>query len=248
MEFIRQLLSFRSGKAEGFETDLSPDSSFVAVGDIHGRYDLLHALHKQLCEKAPNKPIVFLGDYVDRGPQSAEVLRYLNKMSAESVVEVVCLKGNHEAMMLDFLDNPENTGARWLMNGGRQTLASFGIEQTKAPFSELRDQLIKNAGEELLEWLRQRPLLWQSGNVVASHAGGDPTRKLNPRRGHGLLWGHAKTRNTPRKDGLWMVHGHYIVERPSTRQGRIEIDTGAWRTGRLTAAIIAPNQVHFLST
>ncbi|WP_280952565.1 metallophosphoesterase [Roseovarius aestuariivivens] len=248
IKLVHQLLNPKSGRTYSAPSDLAPNAPFVAVGDIHGRLDLLQTLLGHLENQAPELPLIFLGDYIDRGPKSAEVLRQLQIMSASTPARAVCLMGNHEAMLLDFLDHPESAGPQWLRNGGWQTLGSFGIEKSDAKMPDLRDRLVLHAGEELLDWLRQCPLFWQSGNIIASHAGGDPTRQPDPRRAHDLLWGHENTRKSATRAKHWMVYGHYIVDAPSLRQGRIEIDTGAWQTGRLTAAIISPKQVQFLST
>lgn len=248
MKFIRRLFGASVEGSDGFDTQAAPDAPFVAIGDIHGRDDLLRSLCDRLRGESPGLPIVLVGDYIDRGPHSAEVLRSLKSLSDDPSAKIVCLMGNHEAMMVEFLDDPENAGSRWLLNGGAKTLESFGIDTADVPLPALRDHLRNMAGDDLLDWVRERPLMWQSGNVVVSHAGGDPARAPNPRRDHGLLWGHAKTRRVRRKDGLWMVYGHYVVETPKALPGRIEIDTGAWRTGQLTAAIIRPGEVTFLTT
>ncbi|SHM61246.1 serine/threonine protein phosphatase 1 [Roseovarius litoreus] len=230
----------------GFDAPLAPDRAFVAVGDIHGMHDLLDALIAKLATEAPDLPLVFVGDYVDRGPDSAGVLRRLMELDPDATGGG-CLLGNHEAMMLEFLDTPDSAGRLWMANGGAETLRSFGIADPEDhPFETLRDRLRAAAGDALLDWLAQRPLIWQSGNVVVSHAGGDPNLPIEPRRGHGLLWGHPHLFDTPRKDGLWMVHGHFILDAPVMKAGRIGIDTGAFQTGRLTAAIIEPGYVRFI--
>jgi serine/threonine protein phosphatase 1 len=229
-----------------FDAALAPESAFVAVGDIHGMGDLLDALVAKLDTEAPGLPLVFVGDYVDRGPDSAGVLRRLMELNPESKGGS-CLLGNHEAMMLEFLDTPDSAGRLWMANGGAETLRSFGITDPEDhPFETLRDRLRTAAGDALLDWLARRPLIWQSGNVAVSHAGGDPKLPVRPDRGHGLLWGHPDLFDTPRKDGLWMVHGHFITEAPVMKAGRIGIDTGAFQTGRLTAAIIEPGYVRFI--
>lgn len=225
---------------------IAPDRGFVAIGDVHGRADLLDTLLARLPPESADMPLIFLGDYIDRGPDSAGVLRRL--MALDDRDDVTCLMGNHEAMMLEFLTTPEASGPLWIRNGGDATLRSFGIDPASAPWPELAEALRQSAGGTLLSWLSARPLIWKSGNVVASHAGGDPLAPIEPRRGHGLLWGHPDFLAKPRNDGLWMVHGHYIVDEPRIAQGRISIDTGAYRTDRLTAAIIDVSGVRFVST
>lgn len=247
MSGFRQILRHFGAKDQSFDTPLAPDGAFVAVGDIHGRADLLRALLDQVDDAAPGLPLVFLGDYIDRGPDSSGVLRTLRQLEVDRPGKVACLSGNHEAMLLDALDAPASNMRIWLRNGGDATLDSFGLP-ADIPDDALPDALHDALGHDLIDWLRNRPLLWQSGNVVASHAGGDPTRPIEARRGHGLLWGHRKFLTTPRSDGLWVVHGHYIHATPDMRAGRIALDTGAYRTGRLSAARIAPGKVDFFTT
>ena len=223
---------------------LAPVAPFYAIGDIHGRADLLYRLLDRL---DPALPVLCVGDYVDRGEHSAEVLRFLRDTPA-----ITCLKGNHEVMLLAFLDAPE-TGANWLRNGGLQTLASFAIaglsESSKgAPLVQARTALRAAMGEELIDWLRNLPLCWQSGNVAVVHAGADPATPIATQREDFLLWGHPDFTRTPRADGVWVVHGHTIVDTPSASDGRIAIDTGAFATNRLTAARIAAGEVSFIST
>ncbi len=240
-------------QTSGFDVPLTPTSSFVAIGDVHGCDNLLVQLLKHIRADAPGLPIVFVGDYVDRGSNSAQVLMRVMGLTASGPQNAIALKGNHEAMILDFIDFPAKSGRQWLMNGGDRTLESFGVAAPTDPRSgeELiaaRDDLIAKADPAIIQWLRSLPLMWQSGNVVVTHAGGDPGRPIEPRRGHGLLWGHPDFLRKPRQDGVWMVHGHFIVAEAGMSDGRISVDTGAHRTGRLTAAIITPEEVRFVST
>lgn len=221
-----------------------PDRPFVAVGDIHGRADLLRALDAQLADLPADWPLVCVGDYVDRGEESAAVLQHLMRQGDRPRV---CLMGNHEDMLLRFLEAPEAERRRWLRNGGLQTLASFGVGGSPAqePVTA-RDALAEAMGAELIDWLRARPLSWQSGNVAVVHGGVDPALPLAAQSRETLLWGHPDFARSLRDDGLWVVHGHTIVEAPQAEAGRIAIDTGAFATGRLTAAIVEPDGVRFL--
>ena len=230
-----------------------PTNPFVAIGDIHGRDDLLEQLLELIKTESPGIPLVFVGDYIDRGPDSRNVLKRLKKMDDANPSEVICLKGNHEAMCLEFMDTPKEAGRRWLANGGNRTLESFDVAVPSDPLDpdELlaaRDALLSIAGQDFINWIRSLSPCWQSGNVVVTHAGGDPSRPIEPRRDHGLLWGHPAFFKEPRKDGLWVVHGHFIVEDAKAEDGRIAIDTGAYTTGRLTAAVVMPDEIRFLST
>lgn len=231
-----------------------PEHPFVAIGDIHGRADLLLELDPLIEARCPGWPVVFLGDYIDRGDQSREVLELLMSVSPEGTPPVTCLMGNHERMLLAFLDDPAKNGARWINNGGLQTLASFGIAPSlggmgdAGALADLRDRLAEEMGAAMIEWVRARPFCWHSGNVWAVHAGADPELAMDEQPRDVLLWGHPAFRRQPRGDGQWVVHGHTVVEEPRAEAGRIAVDTGAYATGRLSAAAISPDGVSFIRT
>ncbi|HCR94032.1 MAG TPA: serine/threonine protein phosphatase, partial [Oceanicaulis sp.] len=113
-----------------FDAPLRPELPFFAVGDLHGCDSLFRKLLSTLEDLAHSEArLVLVGDYVDRGDDSAEVLRRLFRMQADAGEEMmICLKGNHDQMLLDFLDDPQGTGPRWLRYGGLQTLASYGLQ------------------------------------------------------------------------------------------------------------------------
>ncbi len=231
------------GAAAGFTGGApEPQAPFVAVGDIHGRDDLLARLLDRLEAEAPGLPLIFVGDYVDRGEASAAVLRRLMPLAAEG--RALCLRGNHEEMMLDFA---RGKYPRWLAFGGLQTLASFGLgaglTETGGPGLEDAQQGLAEAleAEGLLDWLHAMPRHWQSGNVAVTHAGADPDRPIEVQK-NSLTNGHPGFFTTPRADGRWIIHGHYIRDAPEIAPGRIAIDTGAFATGRLTAVIMAPGE------
>ncbi len=223
--------------------DLAPDHPFYVVGDIHGRFDLLQALLRRL---SPDISVVCVGDYVDRGDQSAEVLRFLQKRQ-----DMTCLKGNHEEMLLQFLEQPWPDGARWLRNGGLQTLASFGVsppvdlsdeKALRKSSAALRDEM----GKDLVQWIRDLPLWYESGNVFVSHAGADPAKPVEDQDPRHLLWGHPAFLKQSRLDGVWVVHGHTIVNEAVIGRGRISVDTGAYATDRLTAVRIGKGEAESL--
>jgi len=229
-----------------------PQDRALIVGDVHGRADLVLELDELIERYYPGWPVVFLGDYVDRGEHSREVLELLSSASSQGTPPVTCLMGNHERMMLDFLDDPERHARRWLRNGGLQTLASFGIALPVGNADDAtdlllaRDALADAVGADVIAWLRGLPLTWNSGNVWAVHAGADPDVAMDEQSPEVLLWGHPAFRRQPRGDGQWVVHGHTVVDRPGMHDGRISTDTGAYATGRLSAVAVAPDSVTFL--
>ena len=123
MRRLLERLSRRGAQAAArFDAPLAPDRPLAVIGDVHGRDALLGRLLGTIAERAPEAQVVLVGDLIDRGEQSAEVLRRVAGRG-----DLVCVRGNHEAMCLEFLDDPEAYGPRWLFNGGLQTLASFGV-------------------------------------------------------------------------------------------------------------------------
>ncbi|WP_163846287.1 metallophosphoesterase [Pseudooceanicola aestuarii] len=222
-----------------------PEQAFYAIGDVHGRIDLLEEL---LARLDPDVPKMLVGDYVDRGENSADVLRYLLERP-----DLLCLLGNHEEMMIRFLDAPEDGGGRWLNYGGLQTLASFGVMGVSQTMSaeglrRVRDDLLEAMGPVLTAWLRGLPHFVLTGNVAVVHAGADPRTPIEEQNLRSLLWGHRAFARQPRRDGTWVVHGHTIVDHPEATQGRIAIDTGAYATGRLSAVRLGGGEIEFVTT
>lgn len=222
-----------------------PERPLAVIGDVHGCHDLLIRLIEQLPQGAQ---IVLVGDYIDRGEQSAQVLRYLQQRQ-----DLVCLRGNHEDMLLQFLWVPERYGPRWLQYGGLQTLAAFRIpavtlNMDKKAFIACRDALVAEMGEDLIAWLQRLPTSYQSGNVFVAHAGAHPKIPLAYQDPAHLVWGHPEFKATCRDDGIWVAYGHVIQDKASAACGRIAVDTGAYATGVLTAAYIAPGKpLQFIS-
>lgn len=241
-----------------FSATIEPKKTVYAIGDIHGCESLLEQLlgliDKDIEEtNAQNVHLVFLGDYVDRGDHSAEVLSRIFEITTEHKEATTCLRGNHEQMMLDFLTTPIESGARWLRNGGLQTLASYrigGVSEQATPeqLLQARDALKEALPAEHEAWLRRMPLTWKSGNIVCVHAGMDPNLGVDMQNENNCIWGHRDFLRAPRQDGNWVVFGHITTEEPEARDGRISVDTGAYFSGRLTAAVLAPDSLRFITT
>lgn len=218
----------------------APDAPFTAIGDIHGRDDLLaRALARR------RDPVICVGDYIDRGPDSAGVLRRLHAQR-----DILCLAGNHEEMLLAFLADPAGRGRRWLRHGGAETLESFGLAAPDAAappgaLAEVAGALRHAMGSDLLAWLEALPSVWWSGDVAVVHAAADPARPIEAQDRDVLRWGHRAFPGRARRDGLWVVHGHVVVAAPRVRGRVVSIDTGAWATDRLTLAHISRTGVRF---
>jgi len=244
MQFMKSLFSSPNEVPAVFASPITP-LSFAAIGDIHGRADLLEQL---LARLGADVQVICVGDYIDRGDHSADVLRILHAKP-----DIICLKGNHEEMLLNFIAQPETYGRRWFRNGGLQTMASFGIAgltetSPDARLRSARDAMVKAMGDPLIDWLDGLRSGWRAGNFAVVHAGADPALPLDAQAGHVLRWGHPDFMRKPRRDGVWVIHGHTIVDAPMMEQGRVAIDTGAYASGRLTAAVVTDGDIRFEST
>ena len=253
---LRRLMGWRPGRAADAGPLPEPEVPVCVIGDVHGRYDLLCALLARLDAAADAVPprLILVGDLIDRGPDSARVLALVRRMTEAAPGRIEALMGNHEEMMLAALDDPDGAGLRWLTHGGAETLHSFGIDplasgpdpgtRVRRALAALRDAL--PPGTEA--WLRARPPLWRDGRLAVCHAGADPGLPIEAQPPRTLIWGHRDFLHRPRRDGLWVAHGHTVVPQPLAAGGRIAVDTGAWATGRLTAAWIGADGVTFIGT
>lgn len=213
------------------------------MGDIHGRDDLLAALLRRIVEDAAARRdgrrtrLVFLGDYVDRGDGSKAVITLLAGLADLPGEPAVFLRGNHEAALLAFLEGPERH-ASWLAIGGRQTLASYGVAvpSAGAPAADLRtarDAFVAALGGHL-QFLNRTQLLHRSGSTIFVHGGYDSRAAPESQDERVLLWPAAPPGNPG--PGILLVHGHFAAPGPVETPGRICVDTGAYYSGRLTAA------------
>lgn len=229
---------------------IAPNEPLCVIGDIHGQISCLTSLMNKIAQGYTPSRLVFVGDYIDRGDQSAQVLTRLYELS-KTDPETVFLMGNHEEMMLSFLDDPAKSGNRWMRYGGLQTIASFGSfrlveHNTSEALVAARDGLKEAMPDGLESWLRDLPRFWKSGNLGVVHAGADPAKPLDAQDPKTLTWGHSDFGRRAREDGLWIAHGHTIFDMPQEKNGIISIDTGAYATGRLTAAHITAGNVEFV--
>lgn len=241
LRFLKGLL----GSGSSFDADLQPEGRIYAIGDVHGRDDLLARLLQQIDEDrgGADARIVILGDLVDRGEETRAVLDRVSGLAGRD--DVVVLLGNHEEMLLSFLADPDAHGERWLRFGGRETLMSYGIAPGEDLGGVAADLRAAMGGH--LDFLERLRLFWQSGNVAFVHAITDPAKPIDEQDRRTLLWGRPGDHG-PRRDAVWTVHGHTIVGEPLVDRGRINVDTGAYYSGVLSAARIEPGALSFLST
>lgn len=216
-----------------------------AVGDVHGRADLLKHVLARIDAHTAQNPVIrpvhlFIGDYIDRGPDSRDVLDLLIGTSDNH--EAVFLKGNHEAFLLDFLENP-SVLQTWGRNGGLETLMSYGLKPTlKANASAVQSDFADALGQALpkrhLDFLRNLASSFTCGDYFFAHAGVRPGVPLSAQREQDLLWIRDEFLLHEKSFGKTIVHGHTPVREIDIRSNRINIDTGAYVTGRLSCLVI----------
>lgn len=233
LRLMSQALGDRDASAKAYPA-LRPNCACYVVGDIHGRLDLLHNLLRQIDEHVgavgvAEPHLVFVGDYIDWGPDGAGVLVRLWTLAQALPRNAHCLMGQHERMLLRFLQNPVTCGRVWLQSGGLTTLASFGIDgaDPNASEADLEDiayalRLEMNIREpDILDWLTKLRNNWSSGNLTVIGAGAHAA----PIHGHN-----------------WVATGHKICDAVTMGNGRISLDTGAVASGRLSALALVPGQ------
>lgn len=235
---------------------LPPQTRVYAVGDIHGRLDLLNDLLAQIEADAVTAPvhkhIIFLGDYIDRGPDSKGVIeRLMQPMPAG--LEPVFLMGNHESSFLKIFSSLV-TGPGWLLHGGLETLKSYGIPLSPGQPNEERMTLLQETlnarfPEEHRNWIAACRTYYELGDYYFVHAGIRPDVPLAAQNDHDRLWmrqGFVDWRGT----GLekMIVHGHTISREVEVRPYRIGIDTGAYASGCLTAVVLEGTSCRILHT
>lgn len=228
-----------------------PDGVRVyAIGDIHGRVDLLEQLLRGIDEdlkqaSVPQSIEVFLGDYVDRGPASRQVLDLL--IEREKTHRTIFLKGNHETLLTSFIANPATLGD-WQRIGGLETLMSYGL----TPLINVRTQLeLAAAFDEALpashrKFLSDLKPSFTCGDYFFVHAGVRPGIALEKQREADLLWIRHEFLLCEENFGKIVVHGHTPVLQPDIRSNRINIDTGAYATGRLSCLILEADKLRIM--
>lgn len=244
-------------KAGGRPAAVPPGVCVYAVGDIHGRADLLAEMQAMIADDAAlltpgtGKILIYVGDYVDRGLDSRKVLDLLVGRRIEDV-QTIHLLGNHDAWLLSFLVDAK-IGPTWLRYGGDATVHSYGVQVTAASddpyfYDKLQGQLRSRLPRSHLAFLRSLELSYETGDYLFVHAGVRPTVPLDQQSADDLLWIREPFLSSQRDYGRVVVHGHTVVEAPLVRSNRIGIDTGACWTGRLTCLVLEEGTWRFLQT
>jgi serine/threonine protein phosphatase 1 len=234
------------------EPRVSDQFRIYAIGDIHGRLDLLDALLQRVeTDMAQHPPAnvgyVFLGDYVDRGPMSSQVLSRL--IDHAQTHPTVCLKGNHEAYLMRFLDDPYIL-TEWARLGALPTLTSYGLKPTLKPASDERAELSALLNERMPDahktLLMNLTSCFTSGDFFFVHAGVRPGIPLTEQKDEDLLYIREEFLFHEAAFEKFIVHGHTPVKDPDKRSNRINIDTGAYATGRLTCLCLDADVMRFV--
>lgn len=223
------------------------------MGDVHGRIDLLDqmipAVHADIQEKAPaNDHIVVLGDIIDRGPGSREVVERLRTYE-HSHVRLTVLLGNHEEIFRRILDGELELIEHWLAYGGAATLLSYGLDPEEFRFSEPEDQarmLEERIPTDHRVFFQSLPDLLMGGEYLFVHAGVRPRVPVSQQTPRDLRWIREPFLSYRRSHGFVVVHGHTVTPEIVTRSNRIGVDTGAYATGRLSAVGLQGSDRWFL--
>jgi serine/threonine protein phosphatase 1 len=240
----RIMIEFQTAPAK-----LTPGHRIYAIGDIHGCLDRLVTLHEMIAEDLADRPplgatLIHLGDYVDRGTDSAQVVDWLINGPPVPADSFINLMGNHEQMMLAAVAGTDREApAHWLVNGGADSLLSWGISRSVPPAEWASRIPIQH-----LTFLRDLAINHRVGPYLFVHAGIQPGVPLERQARQDMLWIREPFLNSRADHGVVVVHGHTPKKEPIVLPNRIAIDTGAVLGGALTCAVLEDDKVGFLQS
>ena len=217
------------------------EGTVYVIGDVHGRLDLLLGLEALIFDDAKEskneKLIIYIGDMIDRGPDSAGVLAHIRGAVPTGFLRLSLL-GNHEHMLLRFVHDTNED--MWLDFGGRETLMSYGVGEqetfnVKPGTTDMRLLLQRAIPREHLNFLQALPQAITLKHFILTHAGGNPAKPFSDQTKREMVWGVRGFMKARADYGREMVHGHFIVDEVCRADGKIAIDTGAYASGRLSA-------------
>jgi serine/threonine protein phosphatase 1 len=254
-QMIRRLLT-RRPRLSADTASLPAGVRVYAIGDIHGRADLLEQLHRLIADDAASAcglalQVVYLGDYVDRGLQSREVIEMLASTPLPGFATVF-LRGNHDQQFLDFLKLRQG-GGDWLQYGGDATVYSYGVRIAEGidhsgRLDRMWHDLVRVVPPRHVRFLEHLRFAYEIGDYVFVHAGVDPEKDLTMQTEADLLWIRDEFLDSEADYGKIIVHGHSMSRDPDVRSNRIGIDTGACYSNRLTALVLEGGIRRFLAT
>lgn len=246
----------KKDKAPGEPPTPDKNTRLYAVGDVHGRLDLfndlLKAIKKDAKSFAGKTQLILLGDYIDRGPESAGVIETIVSGGLPCDKQI-CLRGNHEEAMLNFADgSPAAYG--WLQYGGLEALQSYGIKTEELikgsgnPMKRLRDALLDAVPKAHMQFLKRLPFSYTNGDYFFVHAGVRPKVPLLAQDLGDMLWIREDFLKYKKPFEQFIIHGHTITTEPDVQTNRIGIDTGAYKTGVLTCLVMEGAERRFMMT
>ena len=246
---LRRLFS----KAE--KPSIPEGERIYAIGDIHGRLDLtlkaLDEIHRHNDSRVGSE-VIFLGDYIDRGPDSAGVVEAITTDERLKEFRTTFLKGNHEATLLDFLEDA-GVGPSWSQFGGQDALISYGVQPPLSKtdidaWEECRQAFRDALPIEHKAFYAGLSLSAERGDYLFVHAGVDPNKPLSKQTEADYLWSREAFMTDGRRLDKVIVHGHTPEAKAHKDKRRVGLDTGAYQTGRLSVAYFEGEAVHFWST
>jgi serine/threonine protein phosphatase 1 len=234
------------------------DTVIYAIGDVHGRCDLLEVLTSRIAadaarRRAGSKLLVLLGDYVSRGVNSRRVIEMLLAPPPPGFTRVT-LRGNHEDLWLRYVDGDLDAGRHWFDFDGMDVLADYGVDvgdrtrRDDATVEALRERFAAAVPAEHVAFVRSTSASHRSGDYLFVHAGVRPGVPLAQQDVRDLMWIRKPFIDSTLDHGAVVVHGHCVVEQPELRANRIGIDTGAWRSGVLSCIALEGTRRDILHT
>lgn len=252
---LRSVLSLPQKPAAMVPSGLAPEGMRIyAIGDIHGRADLLQRMFSAIVADTSGFDgriaVILLGDLVDRGMESREVIELALAPNLPRDFAYTVLRGNHERMLLDFAETGKG-GEAWLAMGGAATLASYGCTPpvglpSRRILAQLRENLMQRQPERHRIFLRNLPATVSYGDYLFVHAGINPKRSLDEQQEADLIWIRKPFLQHPGPFEKIIVHGHNITMAPELLPHRIGIDTGAYANGVLSAIILEADERRIL--
>jgi serine/threonine protein phosphatase 1 len=254
LDWIRDRFGLRAARPLALTP---PDTVIYAIGDIHACHKLLARLLVAMVadaakRRAQRRVLVCLGDYVSRGASSRRVVERL--IEGVPGFETVMIKGNHEDVLLRFLDGDMDAARNWFDHDGMDTLEHYGIAvpnrevRGDAALEALRRQFIAALPPAHLAFFRGLRLAYAAGDYFFTHGGVRPGVPLDEQRGEDLMWIRREFLESEVDHGAVVVHGHSISARPQRRFNRIGIDTGAYRSGVLTCLVVEGSDCEIFQT
>lgn len=217
-----------------------------AIGDIHGRLDLLREMHARIAADLAHRPcrrfrVIHLGDYIDRGPDSAGVVEHLIEFTRDG--DAVCLAGNHDLYLRDFLADPDRLGDHWLRYGGDAAMVSWGVDPMGSALRNSPLRVLHAVFSEALPsthrgFFAALPLFEQHGDYVFVHAGIRPGLPLHKQRELDLTTIRDPFLSHEGSHGVVVIHGHTVVDSPCIRPNRVGLDTKAYASGVLSCLVL----------